>query len=91
MWVACMMRNHRTKYVMVWRCSQLGACCAGSFIENDNGVYQDDFGEEEDWDVAEDTGGDDVEDADEHPKKKRKGDAKGQCALVVLRCNCCDT
>lgn len=80
---ACMMQIHMTKDDMVWRCSQVEPCCAGSFIENDNGVYQDDFGEEEDWDVAEDNGGDDAEDADEHPKKKRKGDAKGQCALVL--------
>lgn len=53
-------------------------CGAGSFIENDNGVYGDDFGEEEDWDVAEDDERDDADAGEEHPKKKRKADGKGQ-------------
>ncbi len=52
-------------------------------------MYDDDFGEEEDWDAAEDNGAGDAEGADEQPKKKRKGDDKGpavhpKCHTVEL-------
>jgi hypothetical protein len=54
-------------------------CCPGDFIEDDNGEYGQDLGEEEDWNRSEASGDEGEPEPDKQRKEKKQHKKGARC------------